>query len=896
MSVLQCLRSVALSKRVFLPQSGQFLHGRPGRYNAVLWEGSRQCYSQSSEETLPSLPQSARVVISGGGVVGTSVAYHLAKAGWTDVVLLEQGQLTGGTTWHAAGLITQARDDLPTSKLMQYSRKLYEDLEADGQNLCFKKCGSLMLAQTKDRMIYLQRKSQIAIAAGNESHIITPQEAKSLCPLLKVDDLEGALWIPGDGALTAPDVALTFASLAKEMGVKIFERVGVESVVAKRRVVSHVETTAGKIECEYFVNCAGMWAHSLGKKSKPQVRVPLHPCEHFYITTKPIEGMDPMMPVVRDYDGLVYFREWSGGILAGGFEPVAKPAFLQGIPNDFQFGLLPDDWDHFQVLLDPILHRYPVMETANVHKMFNGPESFTPDGHWNLGAASEIKNYYVAAGMVSMGIAGAGGIGKYLTEWIIDGMPSIDLSSHDILRHVPHHNNPQFLAERVKETLGNYTLRYPTEQRYRGRKLRTSPLHTRLEVQGACFGETNAYERPMWFTNSHDDYLYNQYNSEKGKGTFGKPTFFDNVKEEYWACKEHVCLIDMSSFTKTEVKSKGPEALEFLQYLSSNNIEQPIGTIIHTGMQNEFGGYENDCTIVPMENNTFFMISPTSQQTRSLNWLRKHRPLDGSVEIRDVTSAYAGINVIGPHAPQLLYDVSGINTSRQEFKQMTCKVIDVGFASNIIAMRLTHSGEDGFVLYVPSEYGLHVYETLVKAGKDYGIRDAGYYALRELRIEKFYAYWGSDLTTHTTPLESGREFRVNFEKGEFIGRDALLTQRENGISKRFAQFFLNDFDYETDVWPWGGEPIYRNGKYCGTITSTGYAHTLERMTCLGFVTDTDSQGNKVRHKAMHEFILDKSAKYEIAIAGKKFPAEVNLYTKPTVYQNGEPVFIPAPKR
>ncbi|XP_061163484.1 pyruvate dehydrogenase phosphatase regulatory subunit, mitochondrial-like [Saccostrea echinata] len=895
MSVLQCVRTLSLGRRTLLSQ-GICTYGGQNRFQTVLGGKDRRCYSETTLDPPPALPSSARVVICGGGVIGTSVAYHLAKAGWTDVVLLEQGQLTGGTTWHSAGLISQARQDVSTSKLMRYGRKLYQELEAEGHNLSFKQCGSLMLAQSKDRLIYLQRRSQIAIAAGNESHIITPQEAKKICPLIRIDDLEGALWIPEDGALTAPDLALTYASVAKEMGVKVFERVAVDKVVANKRVVSHVETSAGKIDCEYFVNCGGMWAHSLGKKSKPEVKVPLHPCEHFYITTKPIEGMDPMMPVVRDYDGLTYFREWSGGILAGGFEPVAKPAFLNGIPKDFQFGLLPDDWDHFQVLLDPILHRMPVMEEANVHKMFNGPESFTPDGHWNLGAASEIRNYYVAAGMSSMGIAGSGGIGKYLTEWITEGMPSIDLSSHDILRHVPHHNNPKFLAERVKETLGMYTLRYPNEQRYRGRKLRTSPLHTRLEVQGACFGETNAYERPMWFTNSNDDYLHDQYNIEKGGRTFAQPSFFDNVRDEYWACKENVCLIDMSSFTKTEVRSKGPEALQFLQYLSSNNIEQPIGTIIHTGMQNKFGGYENDCTIVPMENNTFFMISPTSQQTRSLNWLLKHRPADGSVEIRDVTSAYAGINVIGPHAPQLLNDVSGVKTSRQEFKQMTCKVIDVGFASNIIAMRLTHSGEDGFVLYVPSEYGLHVYETLVKAGKDYGIRDAGYYALRELRIEKFYAYWGSDLTTHTTPLESGREFRVAFEKGDFIGKDALLKQRENGISQRFAQFFLNDFDYETDVWPWGGEPIYRNGKYCGTITSTGYAHTLERMTCLGFVTDYDSEGKRVLHKAMHDFILDKSAKYEIAIAGKKFPAEVNLYTKQAVYQNGEPVFIPAPKR
>ncbi|KAK3086664.1 hypothetical protein FSP39_021587 [Pinctada imbricata] len=842
------------------------------------------------------LPKHARVVICGGGVLGTSVAYHLADRGWQDIVLLEQGKFTCGTTWHSAGLIGQAKDDIATSKLIKYSRDLYKSFEDSGEHVGWKQCGSLMMAQTKERLIYLQRKKAVAIATGIDCHILTPEEIKKMNSWVRTDDIEGGLWIPGDGALSAPDVAVVFSRLAKKKGVKMYEGVEVNQINTTNQKVSGVETSHGNIQCDYFVNCSGLWSRQVGKKSEPRVMVPLHACEHFYITTTPINGMDPMLPVIRDYDGLVYFREWSGGILAGGFEPVAKPAFHKKIPDNFQFQLLPDDWDHFQILLDSILHRMPAMENANVQKMFNGPESFTPDGHWVLGESSEVKNFFVSAGMCSTGIVGAGGVGKHLSEWIIDGQPSIDLSHHDIQRFVPHHNNRQFLQERVKETLGMYTLKYPTEQWNRGRCLRTSPLHTRLEQGGACFAETNAYERAVWFDWSSPGELLDQYNIPKGAGTYKKPYWFDNIREEYWACREHVCLVDMSSFTKSEIRSKGPEALKFLQYLSSNDIDQPLGTVIHTGMQNKQGGYENDCTIVPLYNNRYFMISPTSQQTRSINWLQDNLPEDGSVELQDVTSAYAGINVIGPHAPQLLADVSDTSTSLQDFKPMTAKVIDVGYAGGIIAMRLTHAGEEGFVLYIPSEYALHVYDVLTKAGKVYGIRNAGYYALRMMRVEKFYAFWNHDISTMTTPMECGREFRVKFDKGDFIGRDALLEQKKKGISQRFAQFLLKDYDKDNDVWPWGGEPIYRNGKFCGTTTSSGYGFKVDRMICLGYVVDYDDNGNRVLHQDMRSFVMDKDANYEIEIGGTRFPAEVKIHTMPQAYSKTPPVFIPTPDR
>ena len=861
-------------------------------FGRILQRSCTTVHSATSNEPKPyDLPSHARVVICGGGVTGTSIAYHLAERGWNDVVLLEQGKYTCGTTWHSVGLIGQGRDDVPSANLVQYSTNLYKSLEKAGHSVGWKQCGSVNVAQTKDRVNLLQRKLAVAVATGLEAYLIDPKEVQKLAPILKTSDIEAALYIPSDGVVAPTDLVSTYVRLAKDKGVKMYEGIEVNKIFTQTGNVHGVETTRGTINCEYFINCGGLWSRQIGKKSNPRVHVPLHATEHFYIITKDVDGVDSNLPVIRDYDGRVYFREWSGGLMAGGFEPEAKPAFHAQIPDKFEFQLLPDDWDHFQILLDAILNRIPAMETAEVRQFVNGPESFTPDGSWILGESAEIGKYFVAAGMASRGIVASGGVGKQISEWIIDGEPSINLEAHDILRFVPFHNNRRFLRERVKESLGMYRMKYPGQQWKNGRNLRTSPLYTRLSAEGACFAETNAYERPMYFSDSADS------EEQLGikKGTFGKPIWHENVKDEYWSCKERVSLIDMSSFSKFEISSQGPEALNLLQYLSSNDINQPIGTVIHTGMQNSRGGYENDCSVVPLPNNRFFMIAPTSQQTRSFTWLRKHCPLDGSVQITDVTSAYSGLNVIGPHAQQLLADVSDTSTTLTDFKPMTCQIIDVGFGGDIIAMRLTHAGEDGFVLYIPSEYSLHVYDTLMKAGKSYGIRNAGYYAMRSLRVEKLFAFWGQDLTTDDTPFECGREFRVKFDKGNFIGRDALLQQKEEGIGQKFVQFLLQDFDIDNDVWPWGGEPIYRNGKFTGTTTSSAYGFTLEKMICLGFVRDYDEHDQRIIHKNINDFIMDKNAKYEIAIAGRRYPTEVRLYTPKTAYTTSDPVFIPVPK-
>ncbi|ESO90301.1 hypothetical protein LOTGIDRAFT_233822 [Lottia gigantea] len=854
--------------------------------------GATRQYSTDKGQTLEreavALPKHARVVIAGGGIIGPSVAYHLTERGWTDVVLLEQGSLTCGTTWHSVGMIGQLRANYPEMEACRISRNLYARLEEEGHGLGWKPCGGLNLARTKDRWTEFKRKHSMASAIGLETHLLSPKEIEKLVPLIKTDDLIGGIWLPSDGAVTAPDVSMALMRIARERGAKFMEGVKVEKILTKNGRVTGVETSAGNIDCEYFVNCAGQWAREIGKSTTPKVRVPLHSCEHFYLVTKPLEEVDRLMPGIRDYDGYTYSREWNGGLLAGGFEPVSKPCFHTGVPDKFEFQLLQEDWDHFQILLDQILLRYPIMEKAEIRQLVNGPESFSPDANWILGETAEVDNYYVAAGLNSRGVVGGGGVGHYMAEWIIDGKPSINLWQFDVRRFVDHHNNRRFLYERVKEVLGSvFGLRYPKEDFTRGRKLRTSPLHTRLENAGAMFGETMAYERPMWFDPDKRDRGEDSYIHQ---GSYTKPAWFEFTQDEYWACKERVCLIDMSNFAKFEIKSAGNEALEYLQYLCSNNIDLEKGTIIHTGMQNEQGGFENDCSIARLGNNNFFMICPATQQTRALSWLRRHLPADGSVQVSDVTSMYSGINVMGPHAQALLGDVTDVSTQKKDFKVMTCRFIDVGNASGIRAMRLTHAGEDGFILYIPSEYALHVYDTLMTAGTDYGIRNAGYYAIRHLRVEKSFAYWGLDLDEHTTPLECGREFRVKFDK-DFIGKEALQKQRKEGVSRKFAQFMLEDFDVETDIWPWGDEPIYRNGVKVGSTTTCGYGFTLERMVCLGFVSDLDQNGNPKINPQINDYVMDKEAVYEIDISGKRFKAKPGIHTPKLALSSVDPSLL-----
>ncbi|XP_030753768.1 pyruvate dehydrogenase phosphatase regulatory subunit, mitochondrial [Sitophilus oryzae] len=836
-------------------------------------------------------PSHARVVICGGGVMGASVAYHLAKLGWgPHTVLIEQNRIGGGTTWHSSGLIEVFKPSLSQVTLTKSSVALYKELESQGLSTGWKECGSLNVARTRDRLTVFRRMKAQSEAWKIDCDILTPAQCKEKCPLLNTEDLIAGLWIPGDGVGDPYDTCLSLVSEAKKMGVKVVENCVLQKVSQVGGRVSGVETSLGSIVCEYFVNCAGFWARGIGQLSEPYVKVPLHAVEHYYLHTKPIPGLDPLTPVVRDQDGHIYFRENNGRLLAGGFEPVAKPAFEDGrIPVSVGERQLPEDWDHFHVLLEQLLHRVPTLGSAVLDRLCNGPEAFSPDCKWIVGEAPEIRNYLVAAGMKTVGISAAGGVGKATAELIMHGETDFDMYELEVSRFLGLHNNRKFLRDRVVEVPGlHYGMNYPFYEFQTGRNLRMSPVYPKLREAGAVFGQVMGYERPTWFDPEHmeeqESFDWSTPYRTAYTNTFGKPPWFNFVAREYAACREGVGISDYSSFTKVDLWSKNNEVVDALQYICSNDVDVPIGSIIHTGMQNQRGGYENDCSLARLSENHYMMIAPTIQQTRCKVWLQKHLP--PSVATSDVTSMFTALCIMGPFTRTLLSELTDTDLNHKSFPFFTYRMLDIGLANGIRTMNLTHTGELGYVLYIPNEFALHVYNSLINAGKKYGITHAGYYATRALRVEKFYAFWGQDLDTTTTPLECGRVWRVKFDKTvDFIGRDALLKQREEGVKRMYIQLILEDHETETDLWPWGGEPIYRDGKQVGMCTTTGYGFTFKKQVCLGFVDNFDEKGQ--RQKVTHDFIT--SGHFEVDVAGIRYHAKANIHSPilPTKYPDVE---------
>ncbi|XP_022910768.1 pyruvate dehydrogenase phosphatase regulatory subunit, mitochondrial isoform X2 [Onthophagus taurus] len=847
--------------------------------------------STTDNEPATTVPQHARVVICGGGVMGASVAYHLAKLGWAnDTVLIEQHRIGGGTTWHSSGLIGVFKPSLAQVNLTKSSIDLYKELESKKLPTGWKQCGSVNLARTMDRMFVFKRMKAQSVSWDIECELLTPDECKERCPILNIDGVKGGLWIPSDGVGDPYDICLSLVKEARSLGINVLENCTVKRINQEKGCVKSVETNLGKIECEYFVNCAGFWARGIGQLSEPYVKVPLHAVEHYYLHTKPIPGLDSLLPVVRDQDGYIYFRENNGRLLAGGFEPTAKPAFEDGkIPVSPKDRFLPEDWDHFHILLEQLLFRVPTLGNAVLDKLCNGPEAFSPDCKWIVGEAPEIRNYFIAAGMKTVGISAAGGVGRATADMIVAGESSYDMYELEVSRFLGLHNNRKFLRDRVKEVPGlHYGLMYPLHEFQTGRNLRMSPVYPKLRDAGAVFGQVMGYERPTWFQNRMDDEdefddWSRPQNIAKTK-TFGKPPWFENVADEYAACRENIAISDYSSFTKIDLWSKGREVVDALQYVCSNDVDVPIGSIIHTGMQNKYGGYENDCSLARITENHYMMIAPTIQQTRCKVWLQKHLP--STVALSDVTSMFTALAIIGPFTRTLLSELTDTDLSPKNFPFFTFKMLDVGLANGIRTMNLTHTGELGYVLYIPNEFALHVYSSILEQGMKYGMKHAGYYATRALRVERFYAFWGQDLDTRTTPLECGRVWRVKFDKGvDFIGRDALLKQREEGIKRQYVQLLLEDHCSDTDLWPWGGEPIYRDGKYVGVCTTTGYGFTFKKQVCLGFVENLNDYG--VRQRVTNDFVL--SGDYEIDIAGIRYPAKVHLHSPnlPTKFPDKE---------
>uniref|UniRef100_A0A669CHY3 Pyruvate dehydrogenase phosphatase regulatory subunit n=1 Tax=Oreochromis niloticus TaxID=8128 RepID=A0A669CHY3_ORENI len=818
-----------------------------------LWTSPR-CFTVSGDSQLLPLPSQARVVICGGGIVGTSVAYHLARLGWTDIVLLEQGRLGAGTTRLCAGIVSVAKPISIECQMANYSSSLYQQLEEEtGVKTGCVKTGSLCLAQNQDRFISLKRLASRLKVMGINCNIIKPKEVAKLHPLVNIHDLVGALHLPEDAVVSPPDVNHALAVASAGQGVQILERTSVQQVLVEKGCVTAVETDRGSIKCEYFVSCAGQWAYELGQASETKVSVPLHGCEHFYLLTKPLqEPLPPNTPVVIDMDGRIYARPWQGGLLSGGFEKNPKPIFTEG-RNQLEIQNMQEDWDHFEPMLSALLRRMPSLESAEIHQLVNCPESFTPDMRCLMGETPGVSGYYVLAGMNSSGLAFAGGAGKYLAEWMTYGYPTANVWPLDIKRFGNLQSSRTFLRHRVMEVMPLlYELKVPRWDFQTGRQLRTSPLYDRLDTQGARWMEKHGFERPKYFVPPGKDLL-----SLDQSKTFYKPDWFDIVGAEVKCCKEAVCVIDMSSFTKFELTSTGDQALELLQHLCANDLDVPVGHIVHTGMLNERGGYENDCSVVRLSKNRF----ETSVQWHCRYCLQ--------------LLFFSALNLIGPRAMDVLAELSYVSMTPDHFPSMFCKEMSVGYANGIRVMSMTHTGEPGFMLYIPIEYALHVYNEVMSVGQKYGIRNAGYYALRSLRIEKFFAFWGQDLDAFTTPLECGREFRVKFDKDtDFIGREALLQQRQDGVTRRFVMLVLEDHDTELDLWPWWGEPVYRNGQLAGTTTSSAYSYTLERHVCLGFVSPPLGPEG-LPTPITPDFI--NRGDYEVDIAGQRYPAKAKLY-------------------
>ena len=797
------------------------------------------------------VPTQARVVVIGGGIAGCSVAYHLTKLGWRDVVLLERRELSCGTTWHAAGLVGQLRATHNLTRLARYGAELYERLEAEtGQATGFRRPGSVSLARTPERLHELGRLASMARCFGVDVEVITPAEAGRRWPLIRTDDLAGAVWLPRDGRTNPIDTTLALAKGARLGGATILENTPVTAIHTRGGAVAGVATPRGDIACEVVVNCAGMWARELGALAG--VAVPLHASEHFYMVTEPMAGVTPDLPVLRDPDGYIYVREEVGGLLMGGFEPVAKPLGMGGIPADFSFSLLPEDWEHFQVLMEQALLRIPSLETAPVRQHVNGPESFTPDGRYLLGEAPECRNFFVAAGFNSIGIASGGGAGKAVAEWIAGGEPPMDLWDVDIRRAAPFQCNPEYLRARTVEMVGRlYAMHWPFQQPETSRGVRRSVLHDRLAARGACFGVVMGWERANWFAGPGEEPAY--------RYSWGRQNWFDRSAAEHRAVREAVGLFDQSSFTK--LRLEGPDAAAVLGRLCAGEVDVPPGRIVYTQMLNPRGGIECDLTVTRLAEDAYLIVTGAAVATHDTAWIRGHLG-EARAVLTDVTAGNAVLGVMGPRSRELLARLTRADLSNAGFPFLSSREIWLASAP-VRASRITYVGELGWELYVPAEFAPAVHDALVAVGPDLGLRHAGYHALDSLRIEKAYRSWGHDIGSEDTPLEAGLGFAVRLDKPTpFIGRDTLLAQRDRPPARRLLVFLLDD----PEPLLYHDEPVWRDGELVGRTTSGAYGHTLGRAVALGVV----------EHPAGVTSAFVADGRWEIEIAGTRVPARAQL--------------------
>lgn len=769
------------------------------------------------------IPDRARIVIIGGGILGCSIAYWLTKMGERDVLLLEQHQLTDGATWHAAGLVGQLRSSRNTTRMLEQSVEMYRGLEAEtGQAVDWHETGSLRLACSPERVMELKRLATMAKSFGLPMEIISAQRAQELFPLMSTVDVMAAAYLPTDGYIDPASVTQAIARGARQRGATIAEHTAVTAITVDDRRCTVVHTAQGDaIECDMVVNAAGMWGLDVGRLVG--ARVPAVAVEHQYMLSGPIDGYSPVelgrMPTMRDPDHLVYYKPDGPGLLVGGYEPDTIAFGTEGIPSPFQRKLFDPNYDRFAQLAELAQKRTPVLEKAGIRTLINGPIPYSADADFVMGRVPELDNFYVATGFL-YGIAAGGGAGKMMAEWMLEGRPSLDLWPLDVRRFSFHHTTRHYLGRRMVELYGHhYKLSAPGSEKHSARGVRRSPLHETLETRGAVFGSRGGWERPNWFAPSGVEAV--------DKPSFERPNWFDHVGSAHHSIRNGVGLIDQSSFAKFEISGRG--ALEALQWLSVADMDRPVGTITYTQLCNERGGIECDLTMVRTAVDSWYVVTGAAFGAHDMGWIRAHSPSDGSVTIRDVTSARAVINLCGPLSRAVLGAASEDDVTNRAFPYARAREITIG-AAPVLALRISYVGELGWELHIPTEYAAHVYEVLRDAGEAHGIVDAGYRTIDTMRMEKGYLYWSTDITPDTTPWEAGLGWRVDLRKPRFSGREALVAQHAAGPDRRLCTFTLGEMAY-----PVGGEAIIAEGTVVGFTTSANFGHTVGAPIAYGYV-------------------------------------------------------------
>ena len=797
------------------------------------------------------IPSSAKVVVIGGGVAGCSVAYHLAKFGWNDIVLLERDQITSGTTWHAAGLIGQLGSSATITKLRNYSLNLYKQLEKEtGLSTGLKQNGSITVATTESRLEELKRQATTAQLFNVEVQVVTKEKINDLYSLINTNDLIGGVYIPNDGQADPIGVTNVLAKAARQNGAKIIEHCSVKKILVRNNKIAGVETDQGKIDCEYIVLASGMWSRQIA--SDVDVSIPLYPDEHFYVITEPIDDIDKALPVLRDYNHCLYIKEEAGKLLVGIFEPNAKPAFMETnrVPDDFSFGEFPEDFEHFEPYLMHAIKRIPILEQTGIRKFFSGPESFTPDTNYLLGEAPEVKNFFVCCGFNSIGLVSAGGAGKVTAEWMMNGGTNEDLFSLDIARFEKFHSETKFITERVTETLGNlYAMHWPFKQLLTSRNQKLLPYHDELKIKGACFGQSGGFERPMWYAlnGSKPEYEY----------SYEYQNWYNSAKYETMHARKDVAFFELTPFSKFELE--GEKAHLSLQYLCANNISDVPGKTTYTQMLNQYGGIEADLTVTCINKNVYRVISGSAVRTHDKHHILSH--LDKSISFSDITDDYACLGIFGPKSRKLLQELMGNEFVSSSFPFGSGKFLELNGVS-IWFQRLSYVGELGWELYVPMNNAKNIYNIINEAGASYQLAHAGAHAMDIMRMEKKYLHWGHDITPEENPFEAGLGFAVSLEKDfDFIGKNALLELKKQQTDKKLVLLTLQESEPGKPLLL-HDEPIYLDGKIIGETTSGNYSFNYKKNMSLGYIKTNDNI-SELQNKHL-----------EIEVAKKKYKARI----------------------